>query len=53
MRAAQNLGRFSPSPTNWEVAQLHQVGRLSTTSLVEDGGQRLVPNPWPTSGFPS
>ncbi|MCB9373085.1 MAG: hypothetical protein H6518_09915 [Microthrixaceae bacterium] len=42
----------SPSPTNWEIAQLHQVGRLSTTSLVEDRGRTAVPNPWPASGFP-
>lgn len=42
----------SPSPTNWEVAQLHQAGRLPTTSLVEDRSRRSVPNPWPATGFP-
>jgi hypothetical protein len=41
-----------PSNTNWEIAQLHQSGRLSTATLVEDRGRRSVPNPWPAAGFP-
>lgn len=53
LRTAVHRGASgNPSPTNWEIAQLHQVGRLSTTSLVEDRGRTSVPNPWPATGFP-
>ena len=34
------------TPFNWEMAQLYQAGRLSSVTFIEDGGKKLLGNPF-------
>ena len=44
MSAVQNGVTPLATPTNWELAQLFQAGRIGDVTFVSGG--RVVPNPW-------
>lgn len=44
MRAVQNGATRSATPTNWELTQLYQAGRLGDVTFVSGGS--VVINPW-------